>query len=689
MPSYSNREKISDQAMNYIDSPEFFKFLLSYAVFFKTAYNIHYISLMETPENFTTYYNLNCFLKLTKIPTLKSIYYFNAYNILDQYKAYRYLTERQADRSAVSLVRKMHLLKENIDIYEQNTYQEGEKKGRLRIIENSDFLNDVINHTSDKTFSHFNFNDQDVQSITQFETYLAEIKQEESDILNKIFLSRSIKEINIKIIKKMNAAFSAATGHTFSSFSKHLLFWIYSNYERSMKLIPLLNKSKLLNTRAKAKTLPEHHYERLKIMTGENADMRRYSLLHMFEGYSDELIEQVKSELPKFFNSSVSLCGFYGYEQFKIYKKALFSINNEDHPDFDKNKLHTYNNRFTKKGWNFLLKQSESYIIRVHNNLSHGLFCAQNELKDAWLRNKTLNYFFNITHYFDRYKSQFLPLLLKEIQIYKGPVVHFKISSTAGHDLSFCKDYLEDKMKIQCISEAKKQLGNAYPEDFSQQANTIVKENMSYFSRKCLKNFSSFDQVQAASRKWHEEISRKREKEREKELEEFEAHESIDVISNNPMTKNSELFNNEKKCFTINEVEFFPLQNIKAVRQESELMKHCLYRSYSHSIMKHNYIAFSVLNKNEKCFLNKFPEERSTLGIFIDPIDGFNLDQIQLFDNGFCAKEAKRLSVSEETKRSAYELIKLLNTNLTTKNTPNPYEVNNNLLQNENCFDMI
>lgn len=47
-------------------------------------------------------------------------------------------------------------------------------------------------------------------------------------------------------------------------------------------------------------------------------------------------------------------------------------------------------NGLSKKGLNFLIKQSEHYITRFAQSLDVGIFCANFKLKDAWLRNYNL-----------------------------------------------------------------------------------------------------------------------------------------------------------------------------------------------------------------------------------------------------------------------------------------------------------
>lgn len=47
-------------------------------------------------------------------------------------------------------------------------------------------------------------------------------------------------------------------------------------------------------------------------------------------------------------------------------------------------------NGLSKKGWVFLINQSEHYITRFAQSLNVGIFCANFKLKDAWLRNRNL-----------------------------------------------------------------------------------------------------------------------------------------------------------------------------------------------------------------------------------------------------------------------------------------------------------
>lgn len=179
------------------------------------------------------------------------------------------------------------------------------------------------------------------------------------------------------------------------------------------------------------------------------------------------------SETPQFFYPSYASIGFKGAGQLKHYKEYLKNLDNHDY---------LYN--LTEKGWKFLLKQNKNYLLRSNRFLEVGVFCANNELKDAWLRNDCLNSLFSTikeiksnTYNFSDILSKLIYLILsKEVLEHKKPISKFKI--------------LKDSPRLIDNGDKSKQ--------------KIIVKKMSLDIKECFENISSFNpSIQYLSKEYH------------------------------------------------------------------------------------------------------------------------------------------------------------------------------------------
>lgn len=185
------------------------------------------------------------------------------------------------------------------------------------------------------------------------------------------------KKVPKEIAVAMQNAFKIVSGHTFSSFLNVMKAKNYDAFGR--ETIKALNYLKLSNV------IPNEEVKYFQALDSDKA-----------------VVEKVMAENQGLFYPSFALIGFKGLNQYQELKTYLTSKG------------------LTKKGWKFMCNQSRNYNLRAIRKPKVGVFCMNNGLKDAWLRNTFLAAW--MTHPTLVEKSD---ILFKEIEAYEGPVNSF------------------------------------------------------------------------------------------------------------------------------------------------------------------------------------------------------------------------------------------------------------------------
>lgn len=384
----------------------------------------------------------------------------------------------------------------------------------------------------------------------------------------------------------IQSSFKIVSGHTFTSFLNVMKSKAYDGFGR--ETLKALNYLKISNIRISDEI----------------------SYCKSLE--DQELVNKVMEENPALFYPSFAYIGFKGLNQYRDFKTILT------------------HNGLTKKGWKFMCSQSRNYNLRAMRKLKVGIFCMNNCLKDAWLRNEFIAAWMSKPNLFN-FKQD---ILLKEIQSYNGSVKNFSpfairkrkhgaIVVYECRELDELEDYLKNKKTV-------------FLRDLNNRGKEFKEDSKTLF------------QLLRRSNAWHEEVFNK-EKGALKEYLEYPIKEiEIDKFKFNQITNSWDL------------------------KKEGEKMHHCVF-SYGDRCFQNKYAVYTVEQieaiKNEKGL------ERATLGLYVE-------DKIVKVKNKETGKEKEELvinvrfsqmyghcnsSVSDEMHEAAKKLIKELNQRFTDK----------------------
>jgi len=383
----------------------------------------------------------------------------------------------------------------------------------------------------------------------------------------------------------IQSSFKIVSGHSFTSFLNVMKSKAYDGFGR--ETLKALNYLKISNVRI-------------------SDDIAYCKSLE-----DQELVNKVMEENPALFYPSFAYIGFKGLNQYQDFKAVLMHVG------------------LTKKGWKFMCSQSRNYNLRAMRKIKVGIFCMNNGLKDAWLRNDFLAAWMTNEH-LSKHKQD---VLLKEIQNYNGSVKNFspfeirkrKYGATISYDCAELNQ-LEDYLK----SKKREFLRN--PEN----RNKEYKEDS-----------KTLFQLLRRSDKWHEEVFNKE----KGQLKNFLVY-PIEEIE-------------------IDNFKFTQITNSWDLKKEGDKMHHCVFH-YSDRCDKNQYAVYTV--EQIKSENNKINDtfERATLGLSVQ-------EKIVMMKNKETDKEEEVLTtniqfnqmyghcnsrVSDEMHESAKKLIKELNQKL-------------------------
>jgi len=344
------------------------------------------------------------------------------------------------------------------------------------------------------------------------------------------------KKVPKEIAIAMQNAFKIVSGHTFSSFLNVMKAKNYDAFGR--ETIKALNYLKISNV------IPN---EAVKYFQNLDADKAT--------------VEKVMAENQGLFYPSFALIGFKGLNQYQEFKAYLT----------DKG--------LTKKGWKFMCSQSRNYNLRAIRKPKVAIFCLNNGLKDAWLRNTFLAAW--MTHSTLVEKSD---ILFKEIEAYEGPVNSFspfEIEMRRNHGLMSYECPQLDELNDYLTSQKRDFLRNPANrnKEFKEDSKTLY-------------------QLLRRSERWHEE-ERHKDRGANKQFFPFD------------------ISNSEFKGFS-----FKQITSSWDLIDEGKKMHHCV-GSYAERCYKTEYAVYQVEDVREEKEVKvkkgkKEKAERATLGLFID-----------------------------------------------------------------------
>lgn len=377
----------------------------------------------------------------------------------------------------------------------------------------------------------------------------------------------------------IQSSFKIVSGHSFTSFLNVMKSKAYDGFGR--ETLKALNYLKISNTRINEKV---SYYKALEDV---------------------ELVNKVMEENPALFYPSLAYIGFKGLNQYQEMKITL-------------NKL-----GLSKKGWKFMCLQTKNYNLRSIRKIHVGIFCMNNHLKDAWLRNDFLAAW--MRHEKLRNKSD---ILLKEIENYNGAI----------------KDFSPFQ-----IRKRKESLAYTYECPELDQLNDYINHNKTAFLRdprnagKDYKEDSkTLFQLLRRSERWHEEVLKKE----RGDLKKF--------INHNVKEKEFDGFNFEQ------------ITDSWELKKEGDKMHHCVF-SYTDRCHKNKYAVYKVDEINIKKGSKTL--ERATLGLTVNEKVVLHKDESTGLEKeilvttitfsqmyGYCNS-----SVSNEMRAAAQKLIKEIN----------------------------
>lgn len=260
---------------------------------------------------------------------------------------------------------------------------------------------------SDEVFSFLNKKPKSFQN--EIVKYIVQKYYKELKIKKKIPLESNhatTKKLSKNQLISVNTAFCIVSGHNFSSFLNVLKSHVYNNYGR--ETLKALNYLKLSNIPLK------NNIDYTKCLDND-----------------PELVEKIKKENEALFYPSFFLVGFHGLNQYQEFKGRLSSSG------------------LTKKGWKNMCAQSRNYNLRAMRKLKVGIFCLNNNLRDAWMRNNFISEWFKHHHLAKRPH-----ILLKEIENHIGHINKFEpfpiemrrgmFGSNSCRQLEEVNDYLSE-----------------------------------------------------------------------------------------------------------------------------------------------------------------------------------------------------------------------------------------------------
>lgn len=218
------------------------------------------------------------------------------------------------------------------------------------------------------------------------------IKEKIDRVMKNEYLTQiaNDKEFNKKLISKIRGCFSFHV-------SNHLDFW---SKIRQKKIYDLIGRKSI------------NHLSYLKKSNIAINEKNKINYIQNIEE-KEEDFDLFMKENEKFFYPSYSKIGFTGRDQLKHFKSYL---RNDFFNDFE------YHKGISKKGWRFLTTQNKNYLLRFVRFLNLGVFCANNQLKDAWLRSNTLMGLINNRNIYYLFEN----IMEKSIKEYNGPIKYWK-----------------------------------------------------------------------------------------------------------------------------------------------------------------------------------------------------------------------------------------------------------------------
>lgn len=384
----------------------------------------------------------------------------------------------------------------------------------------------------------------------------------------------------------IQSSFKIVSGHSFTSFLNVMKSKAYDGFGR--ETLKALNYLKISNVRI-----------------SETANYCKCL-------EEQELVNKVMEENPSLFYPSFAYIGFKGLNQYQDFKTALTNLG------------------LTKKGWKFMCSQSRNYNLRAMRKVKVGIFCMNNGLKDAWLRNEFLATWMTKEN-LSKDKQE---ILLKEIQNYNGSVKDFSpfeirkrkygsVTSYESAELDQLEDYLKNKKTIFLRDPANRD------KEFKEDSKTLF-------------------QIIRRSERWHEEVFNKE----RGELKEYLTY---------PI-----------KEMDIDNFKFKQVENSWDLKKEGDKMHHCVF-NYTDRCFKNKYAVYTVdelvLKEKSKSL------ERATLGLSVE-------EKLVTVKDKETGKETEKLttnitfnqmyghcnsSVSDEMHKAAKILIKELNNKINGK----------------------
>lgn len=382
------------------------------------------------------------------------------------------------------------------------------------------------------------------------------------------------------VVIAIQSSFKIVSGHSFTSFLNVMKSKAYDGFGR--ETLKALNYLKISNVRISEKV---NYCKCLE---------------------DQEIVNKVMEENPALFYPSFAYIGFKGLNQYQDFKTTLTSLG------------------LTKKGWKFMCSQSRNYNLRAMRKIKVGIFCMNNGLKDAWLRNEFLAAWMTK----ENLSQEKQDILLKEIQNYNGPVKDFSPFEIRKRKYGLSVSYESAELD---------QL-----EDYLRNKKTVFLRDPVNRGKEFKEDSKTLFQLIRRSERWHEEVFNKE----KGELKEFLTY---------PI-----------KEIDIDNFKFKQIENSWDLKKEGDKMHHCVF-SYSDRCFKNKYAVYTVdelvLKENSKTL------ERATLGLSVE-------EKLVIVKDKETGQEIEKLTtnitfsqmyghcnsrVSDEMHKAAKKLIKDLN----------------------------
>lgn len=385
----------------------------------------------------------------------------------------------------------------------------------------------------------------------------------------------------------IQSSFKIVSGHTFTSFLNVMKSKAYDGFGR--ETLKALNYLKISNVRV------NDNINYCKSLEDQN------------------IVNKVMDENPALFYPSFAYIGFKGLNQYQDFKTTLTNLG------------------LTKKGWKFMCSQSRNYNLRAMRKVKVGIFCMNNGLKDAWLRNEFLAAWMTKENLYKEKQD----ILLKEIQSYNGAIKDFSPFEIRKRKYGATVSY--ESVELDQL------------EDYLRNKKTIFLRNPENRDKEFREDSKTLFQLIRRSERWHEEVFNKE----KGDLKEFLTYPIKEV--------------------DIDNFKFKQIENSWDLKKEGDKMHHCVF-SYSDRCFKNKYAVYTVdetiLKENAKSL------ERATLGLSVD-------EKIIIVKDKETGEEKEKLvmnitfsqmyghcnsRVSDEMHLAAKKLIKDLNQEINEKN---------------------